>query len=83
MRRAEASRHRERAEARRIATLALDARAKGKLTTAQVIARFEEVTRLDAGVSRDWVELGRLYADSRATTGCSARSAGRGRNCGR
>ena len=38
--------------------------AKGKLTTAQVIARYEEVTRLDPGVFWDWVELGRLYQDA-------------------
>jgi len=52
------------AEGRRIATLALDARNKGKLTTAQIIARFEEVTRLDPGGSWDWIELGRLYTDA-------------------
>lgn len=52
------------AEARRIATLALEARIKGKLTTAQVLARYEEVTRLDPNVHWDWVELGRLYEDS-------------------
>ena len=51
-------------EARRIATLALEARTKGKQTTAQVITRYEEVTRLDPGVHWDWVELGRLYKDS-------------------
>ena len=49
------------AEGRRIATLALEARNKGKLTTTQVIARYEDVTRLDPGVDWDWVELGRLY----------------------
>lgn len=48
-------------EGRRIATLALEARTRGKLTTAQVITRYEEVTRLDPGVHWDWVELGRLY----------------------
>lgn len=48
-------------EGRRIATLALEARTKGKVTTAQVITRYEEVTRLDPGVHWDWVELGRLY----------------------
>ncbi len=48
-------------EARRIATLALEARTKGKQTTAQVITRYEEVTRLDPGVHWDWIELGRLY----------------------
>lgn len=51
------------AEGRRIATLALEARTKGKLTTAQVIARYEEVTRLDPGMHWDWVDLGRLYRD--------------------
>jgi hypothetical protein len=49
------------AEGRRIATLALEARTRGKLTTAQVITRYEEVIRLDPGVHWDWVELGRLY----------------------
>jgi len=52
------------AEGRRIATLALEARAKGKQTTAHVIARYEEVTRLDPGVPWDWIELGRLYRDA-------------------
>lgn len=49
------------AEGRRIATLALEARTKGKVTTAHVIARYEEVTLLDPGIHWDWVELGRLY----------------------
>ena len=49
------------AEARRIATLALEARTRSKVTTAQVISRFEEVTRLDPGVFWDWAELMRLY----------------------
>lgn len=49
------------ADRRRTAMLALDARAKGKVTTEQAIARFEEVTRLDPGVQWDWVELVRLY----------------------
>ena len=52
------------AEGRRIATLALEARTKGKLTTAQVIARYEEVTTLDPGVHWDWVELSRLYMEA-------------------
>jgi len=52
------------AEGRRIAALAAEARTKGKLTTAQVIARYEEVTRLDPRVLWDWVELGRLYRDA-------------------
>ena len=49
------------AEARRIAELAFDARSKGKLTTAAVIARYEDVTRLDPDVFVDWIELSRLY----------------------
>lgn len=49
------------AEARRIAGLAFDARSKGKLTTAAVIARYEDVTRLDPDVFVDWIELSRLY----------------------
>ena len=52
------------AAGRRIAALALEARTKGKLTTAQVIARYEEITRLDPGVHWDWIELGRLYRDA-------------------
>lgn len=45
------------AEGRRIATLALEARARGKLDTSVVIARYEDVTRLDPGEHWDWVEL--------------------------
>jgi tetratricopeptide (TPR) repeat protein len=46
---------------RRIAELALDARDKGKVTTASVIARYEAVVKLDPGVSTDWAQLDRLY----------------------
>ncbi|MGB7987829.1 MAG: hypothetical protein WCF44_00440, partial [Candidatus Methylophosphatis roskildensis] len=69
------------AEGRRIATLALEARMRGKQTTAQVIARYEEVTRLDPGVHWDWIELGRLYhaagqlADARRAAKAAADSA--------
>ena len=52
------------AERRRVATLALEARARGKLDTRAVIGRFEEVTRLDSEVQWDWVELARLYSDA-------------------
>lgn len=52
------------AERRRVATLALEARARGRLDTRAVITRYEEVTRLDPGVHWDWVELGRLYRDA-------------------
>ena len=51
------------AEGRRVATLALDAKNKGKVRADAVVARYEEVTRLDAGVHWDWVELGRLYGE--------------------
>jgi tetratricopeptide (TPR) repeat protein len=49
------------ADGRSNATLALDARGRGKVTTALLIARFEDITRLDPGVHRDWAELARLY----------------------
>jgi tetratricopeptide (TPR) repeat protein len=53
------------AEKRRIAKLANDARNRGKQTLAQVITRYEEITRLDPGVHWDWVMLARLYQDAR------------------
>jgi len=46
---------------RQIAALALDAREKGKVTTASVIARYEAVVKLDGRVFWDRVELTRLY----------------------
>jgi tetratricopeptide (TPR) repeat protein len=49
------------AEDRQVAGLALEARSRGKADIAQVIARFEEVTRQDPGVHWDWVTLTRLY----------------------
>ena len=52
------------ADKRRVATLALEARARGKVDTRAVITRYEEVTQLDPGLHWDWVELGRLYADA-------------------
>ena len=48
-------------DARSIAYLALEAIDSGTLTTAQVIDRFEEVTRLDPTRFRDWVVLGARY----------------------
>ncbi|HVN01542.1 MAG TPA: hypothetical protein VMT68_15145 [Caulobacteraceae bacterium] len=45
---------------RRVATLALEARNRGKVDTASVIARFEAVVRLDPGVLADWIQLDRL-----------------------
>lgn len=52
------------AERRLTATLANDTRSRGELDTAEVIRRFEDVTRLDPGFARDWVDLARLYADA-------------------
>jgi hypothetical protein len=49
---------------RRLATLALEARDRGKVSTQSVLARFEAVTRLDPGVFWDWIELSRLYQEA-------------------
>jgi tetratricopeptide (TPR) repeat protein len=51
------------AEARRIATLALDARGKGDpaFDTGAVIARYEAVVRLDPLHAPDWQRLAMLY----------------------
>ncbi len=46
------------------ATFALDDRAKGEATTAEVMALYEQVTRLDPSVHWDWIELTRLYVDA-------------------
>lgn len=52
------------AERRRVAALALDARDRGRLDTLSVIARFEEVVRLDGNEFWDHIELTRLYVDA-------------------
>jgi DNA-binding SARP family transcriptional activator len=54
------------AEARQIATLALDARGKRDpaFDTGAVIARFEEVVRLDPLQPDDWRRLAALYRDA-------------------
>ena len=52
------------ADARATAELALDARGHGKGDTAQVTARYEEVTQLDPAENWDWNELTRLYEDA-------------------
>ena len=59
-------------EKRRIATLALEARARGKLDTNAVIARYVDVTRLDPGVPQDWLALCRLYQDAGRSTEAKA-----------
>jgi tetratricopeptide (TPR) repeat protein len=76
------------AEGRRIAQLALEARARGKVDMAAVIARYEDVTRLDPGVFFDWVQLDRLYreanrlADARAAAEMAAKVATNDRDRG-
>lgn len=62
--RAERARLEHAAEGRRIARLALEARTRGKVTTADVIRRFEEVVGLDARVVDDWAALVELYTDA-------------------
>jgi tetratricopeptide (TPR) repeat protein len=52
------------AERRRVATLALEARARGRLDTLSVVARFEEVVRLDDNEFWDHIELCRLFVDA-------------------
>ncbi|MEM8486731.1 MAG: hypothetical protein AAF564_14360 [Bacteroidota bacterium] len=52
------------ADLRSVAVFALESRKRGQQTTAAVIARFQEVTKLDPGVHSDWVELSRLYTDA-------------------
>ncbi len=52
------------AQLRKVAELERDARARGKVSTAEVLAVYEQVTRLDAGVSADWNQLVRLYIDA-------------------
>ncbi len=78
------------AEARRIATLALDARGKGDpaFDTGAVIARYEAMVRLDPLHLEDWRRLAMLYrdegraadaeaADARAAALTTPESAGR------
>jgi tetratricopeptide (TPR) repeat protein len=73
------------ADLRRNAALALEARDRGKVSTAAVIARYEEVTALDPGLHWDWVTLCRLYreagklADARKAAEQAARTATRDR----
>ena len=58
------------AEAHKDAELTLDALKKGDpaFTTLLVIARYEEVTRLDPGLLSDWLILSRLYVDAQRLT---------------
>ena len=51
------------ADRRAFAVVALDNRNKGLRTTAAVITRYEEVTRLDPGNHEDWITLAVLYTD--------------------
>ena len=50
------------AERRPMAWLAVQALDAGKVKLDKVVERFEKLTRLDPGVSVDWIELGRLYS---------------------
>jgi tetratricopeptide (TPR) repeat protein len=52
------------AKKRQVAELDLEARDRGKVSTAEVVTRYEEVTRLDPGLQWDWVTLCRLYRDA-------------------
>jgi len=53
------------ADQRRIAALANDAHVKGsKVTTHQMITRYEAVTKLDPGLWSDWMALARLYQEA-------------------
>lgn len=56
------------ADRRAFAVVALDNRNKGLRTTAAVITRFEEVTRLDPGNYKDWITLAKLYVEGGNTT---------------
>lgn len=51
------------AERRPTARLALQALDRGKVTIPEVVARFEQLTGLDPGLTSDWIELARLYAE--------------------
>jgi hypothetical protein len=62
------------AERRRIASLALEARGRGRLSTQDAITRFEIVTSLDDGVFSDWLALTGLYRDAGALTSARAAS---------
>jgi tetratricopeptide (TPR) repeat protein len=49
------------ARRRSTAALALETRNRSRLGTDAVIARYEEVTRLDPSVDKDWLQLAELY----------------------
>jgi hypothetical protein len=51
------------AKRRPVATLALQAHDQGKVTLEEVIGRYEQLTRLDPGMTWDWIELGRLLTN--------------------
>ena len=50
-------------EVRRVAQMALEARAYGDATTDDVIDRYETVVDLDPGEPRDWLTLAELYSE--------------------
>ncbi len=49
---------------RQVASLALDMKDRGELSTSDVLTRWEEVQKLDPGHHWGWVELRRLYAEA-------------------
>lgn len=65
------------AERRGVATLALEARDRGRLDTQSAISRYLQVVALDPGFAWDWIELSRLYQRSGnlSAAGNAARSA--------
>jgi tetratricopeptide (TPR) repeat protein len=51
------------AKRRPVAALALQAHDQGKVTLDEVIGRYEQLTRLDPGMTWDWIYLGWLYTE--------------------
>ena len=60
---ARAARIRSAERKRQVAALAMEARGRGKVSTADVLARYEEIVELDPDVFWDWIVLSRLRFD--------------------
>jgi hypothetical protein len=52
------------ADLRDLASLEQDMMLRGEIATSEVVARYEQIVRLDPGVSFDWVSLSLLYITS-------------------